>query len=168
MFSPGTFLDASICERALCLSTAYFVRGADAPLGKLTGFWGGSKGKCCEDKGNQRNRESGCGYQGNRRSGAWGFTIYDLLMGAGGWSLVAGRIEGNHGFRGLTRIFGYRAGLVFAATSAAKASFLGRGSPYPPGRSGSAPFVRPAERMRLPGMSQLMCSGRETRQTNGR
>ena len=65
----------------------------------------------------------------------------------GKWSLVAGRIEGNHGFRGLILIVGYRAGLVSAASPAAKASFLDRASPYPPGRSRNAPFVGPAERI---------------------
>jgi len=59
--------------------------------------------------------------------------------------------EGKHGFRGLTLIVGYRAGLVVATNSASKARSFDRGSPYPPGRSRNAPFVRPAERMRIPG-----------------
>jgi len=63
------------------------------------------------------------------------------------WSLVAGVIGGNHGFRGLTLIVAYWAGLVAAANSGSKASFLHGGSPCPPGRSRNAPFVRPAERM---------------------
>jgi hypothetical protein len=37
VFSPGTFLDASICERPLCSSTATLARGAFGPLLKLTG-----------------------------------------------------------------------------------------------------------------------------------
>ena len=56
VFSPGTFHDASICERALCLSTAYFVRGAVARLVEVTG----------------------------EREGR-GFTIDDLQFGNGGW-----------------------------------------------------------------------------------